>query len=86
MLMLSQDSLHAPLVSAFSKQGYHILCEKPMATSVVDCVNMVQEVQNAKEPLVFGIGHVLRYSPYNQAVKAVIESGALGEIVNIQVS
>ena len=29
---------------------------------------------------------VLRYSPYNQAVKAIIDSGALGEIVNIQVS
>jgi hypothetical protein len=57
-----------------------------MATSISDCVKMVQEVQSAKEPFVFGIGHVLRYSPYNQAVKAVIDSGALGEIVNIQVS
>jgi hypothetical protein len=27
---------------------------------------------------------VLRYSPYNQAVKQVIDSGALGEIINIQ--
>jgi predicted dehydrogenase len=27
---------------------------------------------------------VLRYSPYNQAVKEVIDSGALGEIINIQ--
>lgn len=27
---------------------------------------------------------VLRYSPYNRAVKEVIDSGALGEIVNIQ--
>lgn len=29
---------------------------------------------------------VLRYSPYNQAVKKVIDSGVLGEIINIQVS
>lgn len=27
---------------------------------------------------------VLRYSPYNRAVKEVIDSGALGEIINIQ--
>ena len=27
---------------------------------------------------------MLRYSPYNQAVKAIIDSGALGEIINIQ--
>ncbi|CAK7222494.1 hypothetical protein SCUCBS95973_004860 [Sporothrix curviconia] len=29
-------------------------------------------------------GHVLRCSPYNRAIKAVIDSGALGEIINIQ--
>jgi len=28
---------------------------------------------------------VLRYSPYNVAIKDIIESGALGDIVNIQV-
>ncbi|KAL7419291.1 hypothetical protein Q5752_006128 [Cryptotrichosporon argae] len=77
------DALHAPLVTAFAAQGYHILCEKPMATTIDDCVKMVREVQAAGD-IVFGIGHVLRYSPYNQAVKAVIDSGALGEIVNIQ--
>lgn len=30
------------------------------------------------------LGSVLRYSPYNRAVKDVIDSGALGEIINIQ--
>lgn len=82
------DKLHAPMVSVFSKLGYHILCEKPMATSISDCINMVREIEagrtDAGSPLVFGVGHVLRYSPYNQAIKEVINSGALGEIVNIQ--
>ncbi|TXT08707.1 hypothetical protein VHUM_02835 [Vanrija humicola] len=49
---------------------------------------MVKDVEAASaaqnKPLIFGIGHVLRYSPYNRAVKEVIDSGALGEIVNIQ--
>lgn len=78
------DQMHAPLVSAFSKLGYHILCEKPMATEISDCVNMVKEVQESGHNTIFGIGHVLRYSPYNQAVKEVIDSGVLGEIINIQ--
>ena len=51
-----QDDLHAPLVTEFSKQGYHILCEKPMATSISDCVKMVKEVESG-EKKVFGIGH-----------------------------
>ncbi|KAK8866108.1 hypothetical protein IAR55_001259 [Kwoniella newhampshirensis] len=84
ILICVLDDLHAELVSAFAKQGYHILCEKPMATKVEDCVKMVREVQAEEAGGVFGIGHVLRYSPYNQAVKAVIDSGDLGEVVNIQ--
>lgn len=54
---MGQDQMHAPLVEAFAKQGYHILCEKPMATSVQDCVEMVKQVQAAEEKRVFGIGH-----------------------------
>jgi predicted dehydrogenase len=77
------DHLHAPVVSAFSKLGYHILVEKPMATSVADCVNMAKEVDAAGD-LIFGVGHVLRYSPYNTLVKEVLDSGVIGEIVNIQ--
>lgn len=85
LLITVLDDLHAELVSAFAPLGYHILCEKPMATSVQDCVKMVKEVELSGAGI-FGIGHVLRYSPYNRAVKEVIDSGVLGEIVNIQVS
>ncbi|RKU47933.1 hypothetical protein DL546_009397 [Coniochaeta pulveracea] len=79
-----QDRLHADAVADFAKQGYHILCEKPMATSIAECVEMVRKVTAAEQPKVFGIGHVLRYSPYNRAIKEVIDSGALGDIINIQ--
>nr|XP_031863753.1 uncharacterized protein CI109_001005 [Kwoniella shandongensis]KAA5530825.1 hypothetical protein CI109_001005 [Kwoniella shandongensis] len=78
-----QDALHAEAVAAFAQKGYHILCEKPMATSVADCVAMTRDVTS--EPMkgkVFAIGHVMRYSPYNQAIKKIIDSGVLGEIVD----
>jgi predicted dehydrogenase len=52
------DDLHAEVVSVFAQKGYHILCEKPMATSVADCVNMVKEVQaGGGGELIFGVGH-----------------------------
>ncbi|ORY27922.1 hypothetical protein BCR39DRAFT_536807 [Naematelia encephala] len=80
-----QDALHAAAVAAFSRRGYHILCEKPMATTVADCVAMTRDVNS--EPMkgkVFAIGHVMRYSPYNEAIRKVIDSGALGDIVDVQ--
>ncbi|KAJ4147809.1 hypothetical protein LMH87_002313 [Akanthomyces muscarius] len=78
-----QDHQHVEAVEDFAELGYHILCEKPMATSVADCVK-IRNLANATSPKVFGMGHVLRYSPYNRAVKDIIDSGALGEIINIQ--
>ena len=54
-----------------------------MATSVDDCVKMYKHVESRDE--IFGIGHVLRYSPYWMAMKKLIDTGALGEVVNIQV-
>lgn len=53
-----------------------------MANSIKDCVEMVNSVSG--KDVVFGIGHVLRYSPYNRAVKEVLDSGVLGDIINIQ--
>ena len=53
----NKDQLHAPLVEAFAKQGYHILCEKPMATTIEECVDMVKQVQASEEKKIFGVGH-----------------------------
>jgi predicted dehydrogenase len=82
-----QDQLHAEAVSAFSSLGYHIMCEKPMATSIKDCVDMLRDVTSeSMKGKVFAIGHVMRYSPYNVAIREVIDSGVLGDIVDVQVS
>ncbi|KZS97541.1 NAD-P-binding protein [Sistotremastrum niveocremeum HHB9708] len=74
------DALHAPVVTALAKQGYHILCEKPMAVTIQDCMRMYREVSDAK--IIFGMGHVLRYSPYSQAITDIIQSGSLGQLIN----
>lgn len=75
-----QDSMHLEVVEAFAKQGYHILCEKPMATSLKDIVKMETAVKKAG--IIFGMGHVLRYSPYSKAITEIVRSGALGELIN----
>ncbi|KAH9899731.1 streptomycin biosynthesis protein StrI [Cubamyces lactineus] len=76
-----QDQLHMEVALAFAAQGYHILCEKPMATTVEACVQMEAAVKKAG--IIFGMGHVLRYSPYNKAMTEVIRSGKLGSLINV---
>jgi predicted dehydrogenase len=55
VLVTVQDSLHKEVVLAFAEQGYHILCEKPMATSLADCVQITEAVKKAN--VIFGMGH-----------------------------
>lgn len=81
VLISVQDHMHLEVALAFADQGYHILCEKPMATKLEDCVKMEDAVK--KRGVIFGCGHVLRYSPYNQALVEVIRSGTLGQLLNI---
>lgn len=49
------DRMHLEVVLAFAEQGYHILCEKPMATSLDDCIKMEAAVKKAD--IIFGMGH-----------------------------
>ena len=53
-----------------------------MAVTLADCVDIARLVEESR--LIFGVGHVLRYSPYNVSMKEIIDSGAIGDIVNIQ--
>lgn len=80
VLVCVQDHMHMEVVHAFAAQGYNILCEKPMATSLSDCIKIEEAVRKAN--IIFGMGHVLRYSPYNQAITEIIQSGSLGELIN----
>ena len=62
----NQDDLHAEAVEVFARQGYHILCEKPMATTVADCIKMVRDMTEGPENKVFGIGHG-KHTPLSHA-------------------
>jgi predicted dehydrogenase len=53
-----QDHMHAEVVIPFAQRGYHILCEKPMATTPEECIRMADEVEKAG--IVFGMGHGAR--------------------------
>ncbi|KAI0068926.1 NAD(P)-binding protein [Artomyces pyxidatus] len=75
-----QDHMHHEVVEAFASQGYDILCEKPMATSIEACIQIEAAVKKAN--IIFGMGHVLRYSPYSQAITEIVRSGKLGTMVN----
>ncbi|CAL1701458.1 unnamed protein product [Somion occarium] len=81
VIIAVQDHMHLEVALAFAEQGYHILCEKPMSTNLDDCLKMEAAVKKAG--IIFGMGHVLRYSPYSKALTEVVRSGTLGQLINV---
>lgn len=55
VIVAVQDQMHLEVAIAFAEQGYNILCEKPMATSIEDCIKMETAIKKAG--VIFGMGH-----------------------------
>ncbi|GAB1311184.1 Putative oxidoreductase YjhC [Madurella fahalii] len=83
------DEMHREVVVALSELGgLHIMCEKPLATTLEDCIEMYGALQSNKladgQQAIFSIGHVLRYSPHNMLLrKLLLEDGVIGDILSV---
>ncbi|MCX4990776.1 MULTISPECIES: Gfo/Idh/MocA family protein [unclassified Streptomyces] len=82
VLICTLDREHLEPVLEFAALGYHILLEKPMALTEDECRRIVDAVEKAG--VILAVGHVLRYTRYTRAVKEVVDSGRLGDVVNVQ--
>lgn len=80
-LICTQDWQHTQPAIAAMHAGYHVLLEKPMATNEADCRLLVATSELTGRQL--HICHVLRYTRHFQKMREVVQSGVLGEIVNV---
>ncbi|KAG9233520.1 NAD binding Rossmann fold oxidoreductase-like protein [Amylocarpus encephaloides] len=82
------DEQHMEVIVGLASLGLHIMCEKPLATSLEDCVSiyksLLSDLPNTTPSKVFSIGHVLRYSPHNILLrKLLLEDRVIGDILSI---
>lgn len=77
----TQDKMHTQPALKAMEVGYDVLLEKPMATTLEECKELVTRSISTKK--ILQIGHVLRFSPFFTIIKQIIETGKIGEIVNI---
>jgi predicted dehydrogenase len=76
------NSMHAEYTMRAAKAGKHVLCEKPMATSVADCESMIAACKAARVKLM--IAYRCHYEPTNLKAVKLIRDGALGQVQAIQ--
>lgn len=85
------DEMHEEVVRGIAHLGLHICCEKPMSTRLDSCIRMYKALNGSerhrvtgKEP-VFGICHVLRYSPHNMLLRHLIRNmNIIGDVLSIE--
>lgn len=76
----SANAFHAPLTIAALDHGKHVLCEKPMATTLVECQAMIDAaVRNNRRLL---IDHNQRLTATHQKAHDILASGELGRILS----
>jgi len=78
VVVCSPTNTHARLVTAAARAGKHVLCEKPIATSLADANAMIAACDAAGVQL--HIPFVLRFFPMVQRARQMIEAGEIGTI------
>ena len=82
------DETHVEIITAFAPLGYHIMSEKPLATTLQDCLKIYRSLQppgTLSPQSIFSIGHVLHYSPHNILLrKLLLEEEVIGDILSIE--
>jgi UDP-N-acetylglucosamine 3-dehydrogenase len=74
--------LHAPISVSALKAGKHVLCEKPMATSAEEALEMIQAAETSGKKLM--IAHNQRFVPSHQKAKKLIDGGEIGKIYSFR--
>ena len=76
------DQLHSEMSIAALRAGKHVLCEKPMAPTLSEALEMVKASEASGKKLM--VNHVLRFYARFQRIKALVDGGELGEIYAVE--
>ncbi|HEU4945775.1 MAG TPA: Gfo/Idh/MocA family oxidoreductase [Kribbella sp.] len=74
-------AFHEGAGQALAAAGVHALIEKPLAGTTEQAAKIAQAFESAG--LIGAVGHIERYNPALQALRARLEAGELGEVYQI---
>lgn len=77
VVLCTPDRLHAEQTLLALAAGKHVLCEKPLATTVIDAARVVEQANATGLTLM--VGHNYRFMPQYAAIKSKLYDGLIGE-------
>ncbi|HET7321455.1 MAG TPA: Gfo/Idh/MocA family oxidoreductase [Longimicrobiaceae bacterium] len=81
--IVTPNDLHYPAACTFLKRGFHVVCDKPMTTTLDDAEALCRTVEETG--LVFALTHNYSGYPMVKQARALVRDGALGEVRKVVV-
>ncbi|MBI5723708.1 MAG: Gfo/Idh/MocA family oxidoreductase [Planctomycetes bacterium] len=82
VIIATQHYWHAPQTVLAARAGLHVLCEKPLSSTVGHARTMVAECKKRKVAL--GMMFQQRTKAIMMKMKQMVESGELGDVIRVQ--
>lgn len=84
LVIATLDTLHHRQAIRALELGYDLLLEKPIAMTLEECEDIAKKATDLKRKVV--VCHVLRYSPYYNKAKEILDTDAIGDIVCVEMT
>jgi predicted dehydrogenase len=81
--IVTPNHMHASPAYAFLKAGIHVICDKPLTTSLAEAKKMRAAAEKSR--LVFALTHNYTGYPLVRQMREMVKAGELGEIRLVQV-
>jgi predicted dehydrogenase len=81
--IVTPNDQHAPAAEAFLKAGIHVICDKPVTTTMKDALRL--QALAKKHDRIFAVTHNYTGYPMVRHARRMVADGALGEIRVVQV-
>jgi predicted dehydrogenase len=81
IMVLSPDDTHHDVAVAALRAGVPVFCEKPLATTIADCDDVLATAYQTRTRLY--VGHNMRHMPVVRQLRDVITSGRIGAVRSV---
>ena len=83
VVIVTPNNLHIPIAEEFLKRGIHVICDKPLATSISE-TKIIENLINETDKI-FAITYNYSGYPLVKLARELVFSGEIGEIRSIQI-
>jgi predicted dehydrogenase len=81
--LVTPNHLHFPVAKAFIERGFHVVCDKPLTTTLEDAEALCRLVK--QHDVVFALTHPYTAYPMVRQARALVQDGSLGPVRKVVV-